>query len=89
MNFIPVIFLACGIIMFVVAFHEPIEGRQSPVPPENHFDTETTPLLIHQRIIDAQEVRQRIIDAQENRQKTNENNDSHTFSSDEAEWDMV
>ena len=79
MNFIPVIFLACGIIMFVVAFHEPIEGRQSPVPPENHFDTETTPLLIHQRIIDAQEVRQR----------TNENNDSHTFSSDEAEWDMV
>ncbi len=79
MNFIPVIFLACGIIMFVVAFHEPIEGRQSPVPPENHFDTETTPLLIQQRIIDAQEVRQR----------TNENNDSHTFSSDEAEWDMV
>jgi len=79
MNFIPVIFLACGIIMFVVAFHEPIEGRQSPVPPENHFDTETTPLLIHQRVIDAQEVRQR----------TNENNDSHTFSSDEAEWDMV
>ena len=79
MNFIPILFLACGIIMFVVAFHEPVEDRRSPVPPNMHSDAETTPLLIHKRIIDAQKVRQR----------SNENNDSQILSSDEAEWDMV
>lgn len=81
MNFIPVIFLACGIIMFVVAFHEPIEDRRSPVPHEINSDTETTPLLIQQKLLLEKD--------QEVRQRTNENNDSYTFSSDEAEWDMV
>lgn len=83
MNFIPVIFLACGIIMFIVAFQEPFEGRQSPVPQEILSDTETTPLLSQQRLLNEQEVRQR----------TNENNDSNKTSytpiSDEPGWDMV